>query len=172
MKRIFRTSMAVAAVACASLPASAIAQEQRCVSRAESQAVVAHLMPSLLTSVGNRCTSKLGSRSFLATQAGPLADRMTPLSHRSWPAAKAALERQGGNTLPDNVAILDFGRTAIADGIANGMDRDACEVVDQMLEQLAPLPPENLANVFSLFLESGINNDPKSALRVCEVGDQ
>lgn len=162
-------SFVLAAVACAGLPASAMAQDKRCVSRAESQAVVAHLMPSLLGSVQKRCAAQIGTGSYLATRGSALADRLTPLSRAAWPEAKLALERQGGQPLPDNEAILNFGRQAIADGVANGMDANACRFTDQLLTQLAPLPPENLTNVFSLFLEAGINNSKDSPLRVCEA---
>lgn len=151
------------------LPGSVIAQERACISRAESQAVVAHLMPNLVTSVNKRCRALLADQTFSAREAARLSERLSPLAQRSWPAARSALERQGGNPLPNNEAILNFGRVAIADGVANGMDENACGVVDQLLVELAPLPAENFANVFALFLETGINADPNSALRVCKV---
>ena len=160
----------LAATACVALPATAIAQDANCISRAESQAVVAHLMPNLLKSAARYCSPTFGSGSFFAINADRLSDRLVPLARDAWPAAKRALERQSGHRLPDNEAILDLGRQAIADGIVNGMDGQACSVVDQLLTELAPLPPRNLANVFSLFLETGISNDPNSQLRVCEAG--
>lgn len=49
------------------------------------------------------------------------------------------------------------------------MDNNTCGVVDQLLVELAPFPAEVLANVFALFLEAGMNNDPNSALQACEV---
>lgn len=161
-------SAILTALACASLPAAAIAQDKRCISRAESQAMVAHLMPSLVTSVQKRCAPQIGSGSYLAAQGSVLAGRMTPLSRATWPEAKRALERQSGTPLPDNEALLNFGRQAIAEGVANRMDSKTCRVVDNLMEQLAPLPPRNLANVFALFLEAGINNSKDAPFRVCE----
>lgn len=159
---------ALAGAATLALPLSASAQTN-CISRAESQAVVAHLMPNLIQSVGNHCAGVISGYTYLGAQGPALAQNLTPLSRRAWPAARDALERQSGNRLPDNEGILNIGRVAITDGIARGMDRNACQVVDQLVEQLAPLPPENLSNVFALFLEAGINNDPNSALRVCDA---
>ncbi|TCD02263.1 hypothetical protein EYB45_09805 [Erythrobacteraceae bacterium CFH 75059] len=158
---------AAAALATLAMPAAAAAQQQRCVTRAESQAVVAHLMPDLLRSVQSRCGPLLGESSFLRDNAGSLAERMTPLSRSSWPAARAALERQSGSALPDNPAILDLGRQALAGGVANSLDADSCRLTDQLLTHLAPLPPENLANVFALFLEAGANTNRQAPLRVC-----
>lgn len=159
----------IAAVSCASLPAAAVAQEKRCISRAESRAVVAHLMPNLLLSAQKRCAPQLGAGSYLAGNASRLAERLRPLSQQNWPAARTALERQSGTALPANEALLDFGRQAIAEGVANGMDANACRLTDDLLQQLAPLPPQNFANVFALFLEAGLNNSKDAPLRVCEA---
>ena len=166
MTRTLRTLLALALPFAAALPAAA----QSCISRAESQAVVAHLLPDLVESVERRCVPILGRGTFLEAQGGRLADSSRPLSSRAWPAARQALERQSGSRLPDEGFILDIGRRAITDGIADGMDGEACRVTDELLAQLAPLPPENLANVFALFLEQGLNGDPDSALRVCPTG--
>lgn len=168
MKSFRSLSVALAALACASLPVAAVAQDKRCISRAESQAVVAHLMPSLIASTQKRCAPQIGNGSYLAAQGSALTSRMTPLSRATWPEARRALERQSGTPLPDNEALLNFGRQAIAEGIANGMDANACRMVDTLMEQLAPLPPRNLANVFALFLEAGVNNSKDAPFRVCE----
>ena len=149
------------------MPLSASAQAASCISRAESQAIVSHLMPDLLDRVEARCSPLLGPTSYLASEASALSTRFSPLSRRSWPAAKRALERQSGKALPDNEFILDLGRRAIADGVAKEMDAKSCAVLDDLLVELQPLPPQNLANIFSLLLEAGVNSDPNSPLKVC-----
>lgn len=169
MRLVTRFAASMAALACAALPASAVAQEQRCVTRAESRAVVAHLMPALLTSVQKRCATQLDPASFLNREGQRLARALQPQSQASWPAARRALERQGGNPLPDNEALLNFGRQAIADGVANSLDADRCRLTDELLGQLAPLPAQNLANVFALFLEAGLRENKNSPLKVCEA---
>ena len=166
MMTAFRSLLLLAAPLALAVPAAA----QNCISRAESQAVVAHLLPDLIESVEDRCVPLLGRGTFLELEGERLADSARPLSSRAWPAARQALERQSGSRLPDEGFILDIGRRAITDGIADGMDGEACRVTDELLAQLSPLPPENLANVFALFLEQGLNGDPNGALRVCPVG--
>lgn len=156
-----------AGLAAFALPAAAVAQEARCVSRAESRAVVANLMPALLTSAAQRCGPQLGGASYLAANAPRLAQRLAPHGERSWPLARAAIEKLGGNPLPDNPALIELGRQALATGITGKLDAKACGAVDGLAEQLAPLPPENFANVFALFLEMGVNADRKSAIKVC-----
>lgn len=157
--------IALAGLVAMSLPAAAIAQDAKCVSRAESRAVVANLMPALLTSAAQRC-APLGSR-YLAANAPSLTQRLAAHGEASWPVARRAIEKIGGNPLPDNPTLIELGRQALATGITGKMDANACTAIDQLAEQLAPLPPENFANVFALFLEMGVNADKKAAIKVC-----
>ena len=165
-----KTALTALALGAAAALAPALASAQgSCISRAESQAVVAYLMPDLVDQAAKRCAPLLGP-SYLGERGGALADRMTPLSRAAWPDAKRALERQSGTALPDGGILVDIGRVAIAEGIVRELDGESCAVLDPMLAHLDPLPPENLANVFALFLEAGMNGDPDSDLRVCPVG--
>lgn len=157
--------LAIAAIA---VPSSAIAQEQRCIAREDSQAVVANLLPSLLNSAANKCGPQV-QNSYLASNAGALSQRLTPLSERSWPQARTTLEYVMNTEFPENAEILQFGRQALADGITKDLDRSACEAVDRLTEQLAPLPPENFANIFALFLEMGLNGNKESDLKICSA---
>ena len=167
---MFKTiASATTALAALAMPATAIAQQADCVSRAESQAVTANLLPPLLESAAERCGPKLGASSYLARNADRLSQRLTPLADRSLPATVGAFERIGGNPLPDNPALLDFGRTMIAQGITKDLDTASCDVIDRLTRELAPLPPENFANVFALFLEAGMNGSAESPVKVCEA---
>lgn len=162
---MLRVTLAGLAAFC--MPATAIAQQAKCVSRAESRAVVANLMPALLTSAAQHCGPQLSGASYLANNAPRLAQRLAPHGEAAWPAARTAIEKLGGNPLPDNPALIELGRQALATGIAGKMDAKACMGIDALAEQLAPLPPANFANVFALFLEMGVNADRKSAIKVC-----
>lgn len=165
---ITRFAASIAAIAAFATPAAAIAQQASCVSRAESQAVTANLLPPLLLSAATRCAPRLGSGSYLAANADRLAQRLTPLADRSLPVTVCAFERIGKNPLPDNPALLELGRNVIANGITKDLDVKSCDVIDRLTRELAPLPPENFANVFALFLEAGINGNAKPPLKVCE----
>ncbi len=159
----------LASIGAAALPASAIAQDQKCVSRAESQAVVSHLMPNLLTTLEKNCSRKTGDGLYLSANAKRLSDRFGPASQRAWPVTKAVFERQGDAPLPDNETLLEFGRMAIAEGITGNLKAEECRTVDTLIEQLAPLPPQNFANVFALFLELGMNEAKDSPIKVCRI---
>ncbi len=162
--QIFQYLLAVTAL---TMPVTAIAQDARCISRDESRAVVANLMPELIANSGRHCAAQIGDQTFLARNADELGRSLSPHAKSAWPAARAALERLGGNPLPDNAALLDLGRNALATGIVGNLDADSCGMVNTLVEQIAPLPAENFANVFALFLEAGMNADENAALRVC-----
>ncbi len=160
----------VALAAAIALPTAAIAQKAQCVSREESRAVVANLMPTLIASTARKCASQLGADSYLAANGERLGRSLTPHAEAAWPEARATIARLGGNILPDNPALVDLGRIALAEGIAGRLDASTCGLVDTLTRELAPLPPENFANVFALFLEAGLNEEPNATLKVCPAG--
>ena len=149
------------------LPGAAIAQEARCIPQNESRAVVANLLPDIIQSASTRCATHLDRGSYLGSRSADLVNDLRPLATRSWPQAKGTLEYMIGSALPDNPAILELGRRAIAEGITRNLDATNCSVVDRLVGEIAPLPPENFANVFALFLELGLNSAKDSALRIC-----
>ena len=159
--------IAAALLAAATLSAGPAAQAADCVSRTESQAVTAYLMPDIVRQVGAVCAPALGPDAFLTREADGLAQTLSPLAERRWPIAKRALERHLGTALPDRGIVLDLGRAALVEGIVRDLDGPTCATLDRLVVELAPLPPENLANIAALALEVGLDSDPTAAVRVC-----
>ncbi len=152
------------------LPAAAIAQETRCIPQGESRAVVANLLPDIIESAAARCSTQLGGVTYLGSQSGQLVADLRPLARQSWPQAKVTLEEHViGSELPDNPMVLELGRKAIAEGVTSELDAEMCSSVDRLVAEIAPLPPENFANVFALFLELGLNASEESTIRICPV---
>jgi len=149
------------------LPASATAQSAQCIPQAQSRAVVANLLPEMIRSTATACGPQLPRDSYLRANANALASSLTPLAEDSWPEARGGFEAIIGSELPDSPELIAFGRKAIADGVAQELDGDACSTVDRLVAEIAPLPPENFANVFALFLELGANNSEDSPLTIC-----
>ena len=158
-----------AVLACSLAAAPVVAQQRTCISAAENEAVIGNLLPSILAAAADRCVERIGPGAYLASAGQRLAAGLQGHADASWPVAKQALERVGGNALPDNEALLGAGRALIAGGIANGMDADACRTVSRLTEKLAPLPPENFAGVFALFLELGISENAEVPFKVCRA---
>ncbi|MGB7420194.1 MAG: hypothetical protein WA918_13540 [Erythrobacter sp.] len=157
-------AMGLAALA---LPASAIAQDTHCIAQSESRAVVANLLPDMIRATASACRTDLPRGAYLPANADRLATSLTPLAEASWSQARGTYETIIGSELPDSPELIAFGRMALADGIARELDAQACDTVDRLVAQIAPLPPENFANVFALFLELGANNSADSPLRIC-----
>ena len=162
VRRVFAALLAATA-----LGAGPAAQAADCVSRAESRAVAAYLLPDIVRQAGAVCAPALGPDAFLTREADGFARSLTPQAERRWPVAKRALERHLGTALPDRGILLDLGRAGLVEGIVRDLDGPACATLDRLAVELAPLPPENLANIAALALEAGLDSDPKAAVRVC-----
>ncbi len=159
----------LAATASVSLAVSATAADNRiCISEAENEALVANLLPSLLTQVERRCTPMLGG-GYLAANGDALADELSAYGQASEATTVTVFERVLRTDLPRDPALLDAGRTMMAAGIAASLDERACETIDRLTASLAPLPAENFASVFALFLEMGIADNKDVPWRVCRM---
>ncbi|MEW4448503.1 hypothetical protein [Qipengyuania sp. JC766] len=165
MKPIVST---IAALAVLSLPASAVAQDQACLSSAENRAVMANLMPALVEQAAKRCAPVLDGNAYLTRNSAAIAARQKPYADKSWPAAKPAFQRLVKMKLPDNETVLEFGRQTIASTVARELTADQCGVLSRLMQELAPLPPENFAHVVALFVEAGSAQVPNAPIRVCE----
>lgn len=151
------------------LPSVAVAQTARpCISVAENEAVVGYILPSLVTKLASRCGA---GAPYLRANGARVAATLQANSDTRWAAARVAAQRVSGNAIPatgagGRIAQAALG-PALADGIAGGFETKNCAVTDRMMEQLAPLPAENLAGVLALFLEVGIAENDKVPYRVC-----
>ena len=165
-------SFVPAALAALALPAAATAQVARpCVSEAESVAVMAYVLPALVTKLGDKCAPTLGDDAFLPREAGRLARDLREESTRAWPVARVAAERIGKREIPAGGIAGSIARSAVApvaaEQIAAAFDVKDCRVADRLLADLAPLPPRRLASVMALFMELGVADNDKVPFRVC-----
>ncbi|MGB3710829.1 MAG: hypothetical protein WA985_03990 [Erythrobacter sp.] len=164
--KIASLALSLAALA---LPSAAIAQEARCIPREEGRAVVATLLPDLIASTAARCGPSLERGAYLPARSAQLAARLQPQARAAWPEAKGTFEVILGGSLPDNPALLEFGRKTLAEGMVQQLDTKTCSMVDRLVQEIAPLPPENFANVFALFLEVGLEEAQDTPFRICEA---
>ena len=151
------------------LPTAAVAQTARpCISVAENEAVVSYILPSLVTKIAAKCGT---NAPYLARQGKRLAASLIANSDAAWTPARVAAARVTSQTVPADGAGGRIAKAAVgpalADGIAGGFNAKACATTDRLMEQLAPLPTENLAGVLALFLELGIADNDKVPYRVC-----
>lgn len=154
------------------LPVAASAQTSRpCVTPDQNEAVTAYVMPSLATEMARKCTPTIGANAYLATNAQRLAQKWQPGADRAWPTARGVVTKLGNIPLVPGSGGDGFAKMvlapALAGKIAFEMDAQACAVTDRLLQQLEPLPAQNLASVLALVLEVGADSQAQMPYRVC-----
>jgi hypothetical protein len=157
--------MSRAILAAASLaliaPQVAAAAEPVCLTNHEASAIAAYALPSVITGTTQRCAPVLGSQSWIARNGDDLAKRYADRKVVVWPETKAALLKmslsatdpasQALRALPD-ASIMQLADGLVAAAVAEKLPTSRCGAVDHFLALIAPLPPENMADLIAMSL--------------------
>lgn len=159
-------------------PSAALAETARsCMTPVEAEALIQYALPDIIDHLGKACTIKLPATSYLIRSRVDLVDRYTQAATPALPIARVAFGKVAGikaeqvENLRDETlrGLLSMGIGTAIDGKFKPKD---CGMIDQILELLAPLPPENMAKLIGIALREG--DKPKqddtgksSPLRLC-----
>lgn len=153
--------------------------EPPCLSHAEFSSLAGYALPSIISGTSKRCATRLGTQAYLKSNGEQLARRYLARKEMSWPDAKAAFQKLSAQSndeanelfrqLPDESlrVMLDI----ILEGmISQQIPLGECETIDNFVRLLAPLPPENMAELLALAvgLASGNEKDEIGSIRICE----
>ena len=169
---LFQTSIAL--LAAGSLTASAAAATaENCVTEAEGAAIMASLMPDLISGLSDKCAAHLPANSYLAQNGKALADRYKVLADQRWPTAKLAFGRMTGepemaDKLPDEFFRPMLGSMVGAE-LVKGVTPQDCGGASRILENLAPLPPENVANLVGAILALAEKDGGRKGFKICKA---
>lgn len=153
-----RIALAVA-LAAVSSGQVAMAAEPACVSPRDVAALTAWGLPSVIGGVTRTCAKTLPAEAWLPRNGAGLATRYAAAQPAAWPQAKAAFLRLSMATNPDAAALFaampDSSLMPVADAALAGivsakLKPETCPSVDRALSLLAPLPPENTAELIAL----------------------
>lgn len=154
-----RRMIASLAVALATLPGMAQAAEPPCLTATEFTALASYALPSVITGATQRCAATLPSNAWLVRNGSQLSARYAAGKSAAWPGAKAAFMKTGssGGAEANNLikTLPDTTLQAMLDGLVEGMigqqlPTTRCVAVDRVVRLLAPLPPENTAELIAL----------------------
>jgi hypothetical protein len=160
--------------AAASLAASAAAvPKENCVSEAEGAAIMAALMPDLITGLGDKCGAHLPTSAYLIQNGKALAARYKTLADQRWPTAKLAFGRMTGepemaDKLPDEFFRPMLG-SMVGSELVKGITPEDCGGADRIVENLAPLPPENVANLVGAILALADKDGGTKGFAICKA---
>jgi len=160
-----RTFALLATATLALAPVAAQAAEPPCLTAAEFTAVSSYALPSIITGTTERCAGALPADAWLRRNGTQLSTRYAEAKPAAWPAAKAAFLKLGGSatnaeatnllkSLPD-ASLQPMFDTVIAGMIGQQLPTERCGMVDRVVRLLAPLPPENTAELIAVLVGIG-----------------
>jgi hypothetical protein len=159
-----RRFTAFAAALLAAMPAIAQAAEPPCLSPAEFTSLADYALPSIISGTSQRCSSTLAPNAYLRRNGAQLIERYAERRPAVWPAAKAAFLKLSATTNADADTVIrsmpDASLQQMLDGLLTGMvaqqvPLDRCGTIDQLIGLLAPLPPQNTAELIALAVGLG-----------------
>lgn len=140
------------------VPGIAHAQSSVCLTPKEFSSLAAYALPSAINGATKRCATTLAAGSFLKADGKALADRYASRKTANWPDAKAAFFKMSGDkaqtvevlrSLPDN-SLREMIDVILEGMVTQEIPLDRCGTIDNYVRLLAPLPPENTAELIAL----------------------
>lgn len=141
---------------------SPAALAQDCLTEHEVTSLVTFALPTVMNSAITTCQPQLSSNGYFATQGRSLVARYAVGKAAAWPTAKAALFKLGGSKgdaqtrdllakMPDE-ALQPFAEGLVGQMVGSGIKPDQCVAIERGARLLAPLPPENTAELITFIL--------------------
>lgn len=145
-----------------------------CLSPQEQRALVQYALPDVVGQLGDSCSATLPADAYLIRDRAALVTRYEIAAKPVVGGAKTALGKIAGLP-PEQMAVFsdDTVRGMIKGGVAAAVTGKIkpkdCTLVSEILQQLAPLPPENIAALIGVALREGGKKDASSPFTLCPV---
>lgn len=165
--------LAIGLLSSMSFTSSAVAQtNEPCISEAEASAIFASVMPDMIDGLRDKCATHLPVNSFLASNADALVSRYKTVADLRWPTAKLAFGKIAGDQemadkMPDQLLRPLIG-TMVGLELFKDIKPSDCRGANRIVENLAPLPPENVSLMIGAILT--ITEKGKSSnMPICSI---
>jgi hypothetical protein len=137
-----------------------------CINLVEVEHATLFLLPPVLDGLTEQCRAHLPASAYMLNGGAATSKRLTAERDVHWASAKAVMMRFGGDS---QAAMLSadtagsFIRDMIRSEGGKAITAEHCATMDRALALLAPLPPENMAALVSLAVETGLRSDAGKA---------
>jgi hypothetical protein len=152
---------------------SAAATPENCVTETEAAAIFASMLPDMIDGLRDKCATHLPANSFLAGNADALIARYKTTADQQWPAAKLAFGKIAGESEAAAKMPDQFLRPLIGSMIGSEVFKDLkpadCGGANRVIENLAPLPPENVAALIGAVLAMAGDKGKDDDMPICEA---
>ena len=153
--------LAITCTAILALGSGTAQAAQPCLTPVEASALAAYALPSAITGTTKRCAPTLAPGAFLRNGGADLANRYAARKAANWPGAKQAFIKIGGVSKDEGMAMLtalpdpslqQLLDTMIEGVVAQQIPTERCGEIDRIVGLLAPLPPQNTADLVAVML--------------------
>lgn len=165
----------VLALAAVTLPSAAQAATAQCMTKPELRGMVAYMLPFVVDSAIEKCSTSVPSDSFMATRAPELSKELTKGQPAAWPMAKRAFLKFSGDADKDTAAMMEaMPETAMRPLLESVLTQEFtskiktkdCKDIDAVLGTLAPLPATGFVDLITEVIVIGAREDRE--MKVCE----
>lgn len=152
-----------------SLSTQAVAQTAgTCLTDAEAHKLVLYALPGVADQLGDACKANLPATAYLIQSRQTLIARFDKSALSSAAGARLAFAKLAGVNSTvfeklDNTTLRTLIGAGIASAMGKGIKAGECRIINDVLEQLDPLPPENLANLIGVALREAGKKPDSSA---------
>lgn len=154
-----RGMLKMAAIVLVGLSGAVQAAEPPCLTAGEFTGVASYALPSVISGTAQRCATTLPTNSYLLTNSDQLVTRYAAGKPAAWPVAKAAFLRMSAATDPSANGMIakmpDESLKTMFDAMVEGLvaqqiPLERCDEIDGIVRLVAPLPPENTAELIAI----------------------
>ncbi|MBV9931382.1 MAG: hypothetical protein JO013_10615 [Alphaproteobacteria bacterium] len=136
------------------------AEPPKCLTRAQINDATLFLLPSVLDAVAAKCRASLPANAYLLNGGQALSRRLAATGEGHWQGAVSILTQLAGDKkLPTSSLSPETARALVRDVLANEVLKKLrttdCGRINEGLDILAPLPPENIGRMVALFIDIG-----------------
>jgi hypothetical protein len=135
---------------------AAEAGAKQCLTRPELRGMVAYFLPTVLQSTIDKCTQRLAADSYMLARAPQLVTTLEAGRAESWPMAKRAFIKIGGNDSKDTAkvfsslpeeAIRPIVEAVISEKLGGAIKPENCGDINRIMTPLEPLPAGNMIDM-------------------------
>jgi hypothetical protein len=152
------------------ITAQAQAQEENaCVSERQASAFMSYVLPDVLASVGKVCAASLPASALLRDGLAPMVAKYRVIGDAAWPDAKSVVTQIMGKSVKgvDPEILKPLVATMMAPAITEKLKPSDCGRINHILSLLAPLPPENTAELVALLYDLGTHGARSAPFKIC-----
>jgi hypothetical protein len=140
------------------------AEPVKCLTRAQVNDATLFLLPSVLDALAAKCRPSLPANAYMLNGAQALSKAVAATGGSHWQGAMSILSQYAGDKklplerLSPEAARLMI-RVVLADDVLKPLRPVDCVRINEGLDILAPLPPENIGRMVVLMIDVGGESD-------------